>query len=144
MLPPAASSVPRVLVPVAAQAVADLALAELAMAERAALVESAQGDQLSVAEVVPARAAWAQAVPASAVRGAAAHRQAERGPVEAAEAALALVARRAAVALLDPVERTDQRVPEARTPQAAPMEWQVLADRVALGDRVEARLVLAV
>lgn len=129
----------------AAQAVADLALAELAMAERAALVESAQGDQLSVAEVVPARAAWAQAVPASAVRGAAAHRQAERGPVEAAEAALALVARRAAVASpVEPVVRTDQRVPEARTPQAAPMEWQVLADRVALGDRVEARLVLAV
>lgn len=110
------------------------------MAERAALVESAQGDQLSAAQAVPASAVRAQAV-----RGAAAHRQAERGPVEAAEAALALVARRAAVASpVEPVVRTDQRVPEARMPQAAPVEWQVLADRVALGDRGEARLVPAV
>jgi hypothetical protein len=29
-------------------------------------------------------------------------------------------------------------------PQAARVEWQVLADRVALGDQAEARLVLAV
>lgn len=78
------------------------------------------------------------------MRDAAAQRLVEQGPADSAEVDPLPVAHQAAVASpVEPVVRTDQRGPEVRTPQAAPVEWQARVDQVARGDRAEAPLALA-